>query len=132
MESNDRKSRELLFFIEEFTWSRYKKAVKEVNLKHAKTYLNKFTIDENDQFEITDIQVLYTEKGVWKDKLPEYDKKRINQSTRKAVAKNLYIFFFGWYGYRYEPYLRLNKKKVDWGHKIDIRFTLAKKGSPIY
>ena len=123
MKSNDRKSRELLFFIEEFTWSRYEKAVKE---------LNKSTIDENDQFEITDIQVLYTEKGVWKDKLPEYDKKRINQSIRKTAAKNLYIFFFGWYGYRYEPYLRLNKKKVDWGHKIDIRFTLAKKGSPIY
>ena len=53
-------NRELLFFIENYTG--YNVDVKEMShpKKHARTYINRFTINENDQFDISKIEEMNT------------------------------------------------------------------------
>ena len=89
----------LLFFIEKYdgldNW------VKESTrpLKHALTYMNKFTIDEDDQYDISSIKILKSNRGTKTVKrLTKIE--RMMQSMSTFPANHIDIFYFGWYDSR--------------------------------
>ena len=121
--------RELLLFIEKHSWSKFDEE-NELHLKHAKTYMNKFVVDEDDQYEIADIQFLKTKNGV-KNELFEFDQTRINTSIRKCSARNLDILFFGWYSFDRDSFITTRHNGLFYAQseeRLDISTILAKKG----
>ena len=121
--------RELLLFIEKHSWSKFDEE-NELHLKHAKTYMNKFVVDEDDQYEIADIQFLKTKNGV-KNELFEFDQTRINTSIRKCSARNLDILFFGWYSFDRDSFITTRHKRLFYAQtetRINPSTILAKKG----
>lgn len=109
--------KELLFFIENYTGRN--EYIKDMTkpCKHARTYMNRFTICEDDQFEISKIHVLNSNWGMKAGKRPTKIQ-RIIKSMKTLSATNIDIFLFGWYEFR--------------GHlggttrRIDIKDTLTK------
>ena len=109
--------KELLFFIENYTGRN--DYIKDMTkpCKHARTYMNRFIICEDDQFEISKIDVLNSNWGMKAGKRPTKIQKII-KSMKALSATNVDIFLFGWYEFR--------------GHlggttrRIDIKDTLTK------
>ena len=109
--------KELLFFIENYTGRN--DYIKDMTkpCKHARTYMNRFTICEDDQYEISEIHVMNSNWGIKAGKRPTKIQKII-KSMAALSAANIDIFLFGWYEFR--------------GHlggttrRIDIKDTLTK------
>ena len=103
--------RELLFFIKNYTG--HNNDIKEMShpKKHARTYMNRFTINEDDQFEILRIEEMDSDRKIQEGTRPENIHNRIHQLVRGITAENLDIFFFGWYELQ-EDGRRLQKSKI--------------------
>ena len=86
-------NRELLFFVE--TNKVHVEIEEMLHHKLARNYMNRFTINEDDQYEISQFEELntYWEEG----RHPENLHDRINKLVNSISAKSLDIFFFGWY-----------------------------------
>lgn len=89
--------RELLFFIKNHTG--HNNDIKEMSLpkKHARTYMNRFTINEDDQFETSKIEEMDSDWEFIEGPRPENFHNRIHQLVKGITAENLDIFLFGWY-----------------------------------
>ena len=91
--------KELLFFIENYTGRN--DYIKEMTkpCKHAQTYINRFTICEEDQFDISKIVVLNSNWGTKAGRRPTKIQKMI-ESMKTLSTANVDIFLFGWYEFR--------------------------------
>ena len=89
--------RELLFFIKNYTG--HNNDIKEMShpKKHARTYMNRFTINEDDQFEISKIEEMDSDWEYKEGPHPKNIHNRIHQLVGEITAENLDIFLFGWY-----------------------------------
>ena len=86
-------NRELLFFVET---NKVNVEIEEMSHhKLARHYMNRFTINKDDQYEISQFEEMNTD---WEDgRQPENLHDRINKLVNSISAKSLDIFFFGWY-----------------------------------
>ena len=107
--------RELLFFIENYTGSDVD--IKEIlhSKKHARTYMNRFTINEDDEYEISKIEEMDSNWGPKEGPRPELQS-RIQEVIRGIKAETLDVFLFGCY----------EIKGAIWRHIIHIYATLNK------
>ena len=121
--------RELLFFVENYTGRNVE--IKEMShpQKHARTYMNRFTITEDDQYEISKIEEMDSDWGFKEGPRPENIHYNIQKLIRGITAESLDIFLFGWYEFKGQtdphnsvryaspyaiPYaLRLYEKRID-------------------
>ena len=114
--------RELLFFIENYTGRNVD--IKEMShpKKHARTYMNRFIISEDDQYEISTIEEMDSDWEFKEGPRPENIHDRIQELIRRISAESLDIFFFGWYEFQVRPtplsqerfHCSLNHKGVRW------------------
>ena len=112
--------RELLFFVENYTGRNVE--IKEMShpKKHARTYMNRFTITEEDQYEISKVEEMDSNWGFAKGPRPEDVQNRMNELVSEISAESLDIFLFGWYEFKgyTDPHrsvkyaLRLNEKRI--------------------
>ena len=111
--------KELLFFIENYTG--LNDYIKEMTkpCKHARTYMNRFTICEDDQFDISNVVVLNSKWGSKAGKRPTKIQKMI-ESMKMLSSTNIDIFLFGWYEFR--------GALGGTTRRIDIKDTLTKVG----
>ena len=65
--------------------------------KHANTYINKFTINEDDQFDIAKIEEMDSEWEFKEGNRPDEVQNRMNEIISKINAESLDIFLFGRY-----------------------------------
>ena len=117
--------RELLFFIENYTG--HNNEIKEMlhRKKHARTYMNKFTINEDDQYDISKIKEM---TSGWEFKAglrPKKVQNRINDIVSRISAESLDIFLFGWYEFegKTDHWKSENKR---YNRRINISNTLTK------
>ena len=91
--------RELLFFIENYTGNNVD--IKEMShpKKHARTYMNRFIINEDDQYEISKIEEIDSDWEFKSGPRPDDIIDRIQELVRRISAESLDIFLFGWYEY---------------------------------
>ena len=117
--------RELLFFIENYTGHNNETKQMSYPKKHARTYMNRFTINEDDQYEISKIEEMDSDWEFKEGPRPENVHNRIQQLIRGVTAENLDIFLFGWYEFdgRTHPQKSENKR---YKRRINIYHTLTK------
>ena len=87
--------RELLFLIENYTG--HNVDIKEMShpKKHARTYINRFSITEDDQYEISKVVEINSD---WEYRAcPDDTFDRFGDLVRSISAESLDIFLFGWY-----------------------------------
>ena len=120
--------RELLFFIENYTGINAE--IKEMSHpnKHARTYMNRFTISEDDQQEISKIEELESDWEFKAGPRPEDVQNRINELVSGISAESLDVFLFGWY--EFEGKTRKRKKRYNnenkrYNRRISIYNTLS-------
>ena len=99
MQNHRTHSKELIFFIENYTGNNIEVKQSWKTRKHANTYINKFTIDEGDQFEISKIEEIDSKWEFKEGDRPCEIQNRMNELIKKIDAKSLDIFLFGWYEY---------------------------------
>ena len=89
--------RELLFFIENYTGRNVD--IKEMShpKKHARTYMNRFIINEDDQYEVSKIEKIDSDWEFKAGPRPDDIINRIQELVRRISAESLDVFFFGWY-----------------------------------
>ena len=90
-------SKELLFFIENYTGRNIDVQQSWKTRKHANTYINRFTINEDDQFDIAKIEEMDSDWEFMEGNRPDEIQGRMNDLIRKIKARSLDIFLFGWY-----------------------------------
>ena len=90
-------SKELLFFIENYTGRNIDVQHSWKTRKHANTYINRFTINEDDQFDIAKIEEMDSDWEFMEGNRPDEIQGRMNELIRKIKARSLDIFLFGWY-----------------------------------
>ena len=134
-----RRQKELVFFIENYP------SLRTASLagRYARTYMNKFAVSEDDQFEISNVHILdlsSEKRGPRKSDL-------IIESIKTSNANDLDLLLFGLYGVKSRPaYERSNeiRKACTWCHKnanpiiqnlrisfIDMRFKMHPRTSRI-
>jgi len=93
--------------------------------KHARTYMNRFTINEDDQYEISKIEEIDSDWEFKEGPRPANLHNRIQELVRGVTAENLDIFLFGWYEFdgRTHPQKSENKR---YKRRINIYNTLTK------
>ena len=111
--------RELLFFIENYTGRDVDIKEKSHPKKHARTYMNRFTINEYDQYEISKIEEMDSDWGFKEGSRPEHIQSRIQELIREIKAESLDVFLFGWYELE-------NDEKKQYKSRINIYTTLSK------
>ena len=118
--------RELLFFIENYTGGHVD--IKEMShpKKHARTYINRFTINEDDQYDISKIEEMNTEWAFKEGQRPEHIQNRMNELVSGIWAESLDIFLFGWYEFKGKNDKRKSENQRN-NQCIDIYNTLIKK-----
>ena len=117
------RSKELIFFIENFTG--HNNDIKEMSKpnKHARTYMNRFTINEDDQYEISKVQELNSDWAFKDGPRSEDISNRINEAVKAISAESLDVFLFGWY--EFEGKTGKNKsERQRYKRRIYIRNTL--------
>ena len=122
--------RELLFFIENYTGGHVD--IKEMShpKKHARTYMNRFTINEDDQYEISKIEEMDSDWGSKEGPRPEHIQSRIQEVIRGIKTETLDVFLFGWY--EFEGTTRKHKNEMKhlsirpYTRRINIYTTLNK------
>ena len=87
--------------------------------KHARTYMNRFTVNEDDQFEISKIEEMDSDWEFKEGPRPKNVHNRIHQLVRGVTAENLDIFLFGWYEFE-------RKTRKRYKRRIKIYNTLTK------
>ena len=117
--------RELLFFIENYTG--HNNDIKEMShpKKHARTYMNRFTINEDDQYDISKVEEMDSDWEFKEGPRPEHVHDRIQQLVRGVTAENLEIFLFGWYEFQGRTHHQKSENKR-YKRRINIRNTLTK------
>ena len=117
--------RELLFFIENYTGR--DDDIKEMSTpkKHARTYMNRFTINEGDQYEISKVEEMNSNWGLKEGPRPEHIHSRIRELIRGIKAETLDVFLFGWYEFEGTTRKHKNRKKR-YKRRINIYTTLNK------
>ena len=113
--------RGLIFFIENYTGRNVR--IKEVShpKKHARTYMNRFTINEDDQYEISKVEEMDLDWGSKEGPRPEHIQSRIQEVIREIKAETLDVFLFGWYEF----------EDTMWGHITNIYTTLNEQTPPV-
>ena len=117
--------RELLFFIENYTG--HNNEIKEMSQpkKHARTYMNRFTINEDDQYDISKIEEMASDWEFKAGPRPEDVQNRINDLVSRISTKSLDIFLFGWYEFEGMTDHRKSENKR-YNRRINISSTLTK------
>ena len=116
--------RELLFFIENY--SGHEVDIKEMShpKKYARTYMNRFTINEDDEYELSKIEEMNSD---WKFKgglLPDIVV-RMQELVSRISAESLDIFFFGWFEFQGTTEHQVSVRKR-YTRRISIGDTLRK------
>ena len=90
-----RRQKELVFFIENYS------SLRTANLagKYARTYMNKFAVSEDDQFEISNVHIL--DSSTEEKCSRKID--RVIKSIKKSDAADLDLLLFGLYGVKNRP-----------------------------
>ena len=117
--------RELLFFIENYTGHHVDIKEKLHPKKHARTYMNRFTINEDDQYEVSKIEEMDSDWGFKEGPRPEHIHSRIQELIRGIKAETLDVFLFGWYEFESTTRKHKNEKKR-YNRRINIYTTLNK------
>ena len=117
--------RELLFFIENYTG--HNNDIKEMSQpkKHARTYMNKFIINEDDQYDIFKIEEMESDWEFKAGHRPENVQNRINDLVSRISAESLDIFLFGWYEFEGMTHHQKSENKR-YNRHISISNTLIK------
>ena len=120
--------RELLFFIENYTGINAE--IKEMSHpnKHARTYMNRFTISEDDQYEISKIEEMESDWEFKAGPRPEDVQNRMNELISEISAESLDIFLFGWYEFEGKTEKRekgYNNENKRYNRRINICNTLS-------
>ena len=117
--------RELLFFIENYTGHNNESKEMSHPKKHARTYMNRFTINEDDQYDISKVEEMDSDWEFKEGPRPENVHNRIQQLVKGVTAENLDILLFGWYEFdgRTHPQKSENKR---YKRRINIYHTLTK------
>ena len=117
--------RELVFFIEIYTG--HNDEIKEMShpKKHARTYINKFTINEDDQYDIFKIEEMESDWEFKAGPRPEDVQNRINDLVSRISSESLDIFLFGWYEFEGKTDHQKSENERD-NRRIDIYNTLTK------
>ena len=117
--------RELLFFIENYTG--HNNDIKEMShpKKHARTYMNRFTINEEDQYEISKIEEMDSDWGFKEGPRPENINNRIQELVSGIMAETLDVFLFGWYEFQGKTHHQKSENKR-YKRRISIYHTLTK------
>ena len=117
--------RELLFFIENYTGNNVD--IKEMShpKKHARTYMNRFIINEDDQYEISKIEEIDSDWEFKSGPRPDDIIDRIQELVRRISAESLDIFLFGWYEFNGRTEHQKSEHQR-YKRRIDICNTLKK------
>ena len=105
--------RELVFFIEIYTG--HNDEIKEMShpKKHARTYINKFTINEDDQYDIFKIEEMESDWEFKAGPRPEDVQNRINDLVSRISSESLDIFLFGWYEFEGKSENERDNRRID-------------------
>ena len=116
--------RELLFFVENYKGHDIQIAEMSHPKKHARTYMNRFTINENDQYEISKFEELETDREFRESQRPEHIKNRIFELVSGNSVESLDIFLFGWY--ESEGQTEKRKRETErYNQRINIYHTIT-------
>ena len=93
--------------------------------KHARTYMNKFTINEDDQYDISKFEEMESDWEFKAGPRPKDVQNRINDLVSRISAESLDIFLFGWYEFEgmTDHHKSENKR---YNRRINISNTLTK------
>ena len=120
--------RELLFFIENYTGINTETKEMSHPNKHARTYMNRFAINEDDQYEISKIEEMESDWEYKAGPRPVDLQNRINELVSGISAESLDIFLFGWYefeGKTEKREKRYNDEHKRYNRRIKIYNTLS-------
>ena len=86
--------------------------------------MNRFTITEDDQYEISTVEEMDSDWEFKAGPRPEKIHDRIQELIKRISAESLDIFFFGWYEFEGTTDHRKSERKR-YNRRIRIRNTLS-------